>query len=73
MLLISGGTLIELADHILTESRSLLTQGRLKLPMQLPSSPVFYLAEAEDESVMAFGAISHEGVTYKIGVKKTSE
>ena len=46
----------------------LLSLSTVQLPVQFKSAPEFYLAQADDQTVLAFVSITHEGVDYKIGV-----
>jgi len=61
---------MELSEYILKEAHQILSNGVLKLPLQIPSAPSFFLASADDKTIMAFEGIVHNGVHYKIGVKR---
>ena len=39
------------------------------LPQQIESAPTFYVADSEDDTVLAFGTIQYEGKTFKIGTR----
>ena len=60
---------MELAPYLLKTAKDILhEQGVEGLPKQHAGSP-FWLATAQDKSVMAFGAIEFDGRVYKIGTK----
>jgi hypothetical protein len=60
---------MRLSDHIREEALSIVSRG-LPLPHQLSSAPAFFVASEGDESILAFGAVTHEGSVYKIGPKR---
>jgi hypothetical protein len=61
---------VELAPYLLKAANDILCeQGIDGLPKQLAGSP-FWLAAAQDKSVMAFGALEFDGHVYKIGTKR---
>lgn len=61
---------MELAPYLLKAANDILReQGVEGLPKQLAGSP-FWLATAQDKSVIAFGAIEVDGHVYKIGTKR---
>ncbi|MBB1073735.1 hypothetical protein HUU62_04835 [Rhodoferax sp. 4810] len=62
--------LMELSEHILKDAQQALATGLIKLPWQIPSAPAFFLANKDDQKVMAFGSVMHNGVYYKVGVKR---
>jgi hypothetical protein len=59
-----------ISKHILEEAHIILSQDGVELPAQIKCAPVFYVAEGTDNSVMAFGAINHNGKTFKIGTMR---
>jgi len=60
---------MELAQYLLDSAKDLLQrEGDAALPQKLANSH-FFLANATDRSVMAFGVIAFNGVEYKIGPK----
>lgn len=60
---------MEISQHIKDEASTvLLSLSTVQLPVQFKSAPEFYLAQADDQTVLAFVSITHEGVDYKIGV-----
>lgn len=61
---------MEISNYILEEAKRLLQGGLLTLPAQLPSAPAFYLAEGNDESIIAFTAFKVGDAEYKIGTQK---
>lgn len=61
---------MEMAQHIIEEAKRLLQSGRNVFPVQITSAPEFFLAPEEDGSILAFGALHHDGKVYKLGVKK---
>jgi len=61
--------MFEISKHIFDEAKKLLNQ-KVILPQQIISAPSFYVAEASDESVLAFALLVFEGETYKIGARK---
>ena len=61
---------MEISEDILEEARTILSQDGVQLPAQIKHAPVFYVAEGADNSVMAFGAIKHNGKVFKIGPMK---
>ena len=61
---------MEIAQYIQKAAEDHLKfQGGSGLPAQLADTD-FYLATSDDITVIAHGAVSHEEVEYKIGVKK---
>ena len=60
---------MELSTHILDEAENIL-RDKKQLPCRLESAPYFYVTEASDSTIQAFGAFFHEGESYKIGTKK---
>jgi hypothetical protein len=62
--------MMELSEDILKDAHQALSKGMVTLPLQIPSAPRFFLASADDKTIMAFGGIVHEGVSYKIGVRR---
>lgn len=64
---------MEISKHIKEEAKDLLQSGvSLTLPTRLSSAPEFYLAKGDDTSIIAFTAIIHAGVEYKIGTQKAN-
>ncbi len=59
---------MEISKHILDEAKEILQKGD-SLPAQITSAPSFYVAEKDDDTVHAFGAVRHDGATYKVGTK----
>jgi hypothetical protein len=53
-------SLVKKAEVLLRASHDIVT------PQQLSPGP-FYLARAEDRSVLAHGVVLHNGVEYKVG------
>lgn len=60
--------MIEIANYILRAAKSMLDDGKQALPAQIPEAPTFYAAEQNDQTVLAFGTVLHNGRVYKIGV-----
>lgn len=61
---------MELAPYLLEAAKDILCEEGVEgLPKQLAGSP-FWLATAQDKSVMAFGGIEFEGRASKIGTKR---
>lgn len=61
---------MEIAQYLTEAAEKLLKyEGSNSLPKKLTDTE-FYLAKADDDSIMAFGVINFEGVEYKIGTKK---
>jgi hypothetical protein len=60
---------MRLSDHIKEEALSIVSRD-LPLPRQLSSAPAFFVANEEDGSILAFGAVTYEGSVYKIGPKR---
>ena len=58
------------APYLLKAANDILREPAVEgLPKQLAASG-FWLAMAQDKSVMAFGAIEFDGHVYKIGTKR---
>lgn len=55
---------MEIARYLIVEAKSFLERED-SLPQKL-SGTDFYLAKADDRTVMAFGAVSFDGAEYKI-------
>lgn len=63
--------MFQLSHHIISDAKDLLaTQENLSLPKEIPKSPHFFVAEASDKTIQAFGGLAFAGKTYKIGTKK---
>ena len=63
---------MEIASHVLKEAEELLRSGEvLDAPRQIKSAPTFYLANAKDQTIHAFGVIEFNGTIYKIGINNT--
>lgn len=60
---------MEVSKYIKNEAEGILAKNQ-SLPQQIISAPQFYVAEASDDSVLAFTLLEHEGSNYKIGTKK---
>ena len=61
---------MEIAKYILDEASKVLSyEGDNHLPTKLASSS-FFLGKKDDETIIAFGVIEHNGVEYKIGPQK---
>ena len=60
---------MQISEHIKTEAVSLLETGQ-KLPAQIASAPMFYVAEVNDSSILAFSSLKHGEKEYKIGTFK---
>ena len=61
---------MELAPYLLKAANDILREQDVEgLPKQLAASG-FWLATAQDKSVMAFGAIEFDGHVHKIGTKR---
>jgi len=63
---------MELAEFILEEARSILSQEDIKLPAQIKSAPEFYVAEGTDSRVLAFSALKYKDKIFKIGSLKVT-
>ena len=64
---------MNITPYILEEAKAILNslkQSGLTLPVQLDSAKEFYLAEASDDTILAFTAFEFNGFEYKIGVRK---
>ena len=58
---------MELATSLVKEAMACLqTSHDLEKPQQLGRGP-FYLARADDQTVLAHGVVLHGGIEYKIG------
>ncbi len=61
---------MEIAQYLINAAEKLLKyEGDESLPQEL-SGTEFFLAKADDDSIMAFGVIKWKEVEYKIGTKK---
>lgn len=61
---------MEIAENIQKAANDYLKfQASYSFPYQLAGTQ-FYLAEANDLTIMAFGVAKHNDVEYKIGTKK---
>jgi hypothetical protein len=60
--------MLEITDEIKKEAEISLEENK-KLPIELAEAPGFWLAEGDDNSVTAFGAVRFQGKSYKIGTK----
>ncbi|WP_345793746.1 hypothetical protein AAG895_01210 [Thauera sp. JM12B12] len=65
--------MIEIADYILRAAKSILDNGKQALPAQIPEAPTFYIAEENDQAVLAYGTVFHERRMYKIGVLRQQQ
>lgn len=63
--------MIEITDEIKEEASQLLRGGNAQLPAQLKKARLFFVAEQDDSTVMAFGTLNFEGKIYKIGTVKS--
>ena len=62
---------MELNKNLIGKAESTLRfEGFSGLPKQIDNTP-FYIAEAEDSTILAHGMVEHEGKEYKIGTQKT--
>ena len=62
---------MELNKNLTEKALSTLRfEGDSVLPKQIGDTP-FFIAEADDATILAHGAVEHEGMEYKIGTKKT--
>jgi hypothetical protein len=62
--------MIELSPQIIEEAKAIIKDsidGRVTLPRKLVCASLFYVALPIDNSVIAFGSIRCEDVTFKIG------
>ncbi|MCF7843281.1 hypothetical protein K9M47_00100 [Candidatus Gracilibacteria bacterium] len=63
---------MKIAQYLIEAAEKLLRyEGNKNLPQKLADTE-FYLAKADDDSIMAFGVIKFEEVEYRIGTKKLS-
>lgn len=61
---------MEIAQYLIEAAEKLLQyEGDKSLPQKLVNTE-FYLAKADDDSIMAFGVIRFKEAEYKIGTKK---
>jgi len=65
--------MIEISPHILDEARTILSREDVELPAQIKSGPAFYVAEGTDDTILAFGAIEHNGKVFKIGSMRSTD
>ncbi|MDZ4780201.1 MAG: hypothetical protein SGJ19_08115 [Planctomycetia bacterium] len=65
---------MEVSPYILEEAKQLLARRSgtsAEMPIQLTSAPDIYVAEANDDTIMAFGAVRDEhGKSFKIGARR---
>lgn len=61
---------MQVDTKIIEEARGLLSQEDVVLPYQLHTAPSFWLAQSEDDQVIAFSAFEFAGKKYKIGALK---
>ena len=62
---------MSLSEHVIKEAKEIISKGA-SLPQKITSAPHFYVADEEDETIIAFNAIEHEGSVYKIGTIKVT-
>ena len=71
------GNLVKISDHALEEAKQILStlpDSPPSWPVRLECRPAFYVTTADDDSVMAFGAVqATDGTWFKIGVLKLSD
>ena len=63
---------MNISPDIIAEAHSLLRNENTVLPVGIKiglATPVFFVAEENDESVIAHTTIEHGGAIYKIGIK----
>lgn len=60
---------MKISEHILKEAKQIVDRGD-SLPQQITSAPAFFVAEGSDKTILAFGALLHNGKSYKIGTQK---
>lgn len=62
---------MELNKNLIEKAEEILRfEGVSGLPKQIGNTP-FYIAEAEDATILAHGMVEHEDKEYKIGTQKT--
>jgi hypothetical protein len=59
---------MEIASYILEDAYKKLSED-VSLPCRLANT-VFFLSDAYDTTILAFGAVSHNNIEYKIGILK---